>query len=64
MAIARALVSQPVIVLANEPTATLDKHAGRDGVELRQGLAREQNATIVMVTHDHRILDVADRTSK
>ena len=61
VAIARALVSHPRIVLADEPTASLDKHTGRDVVEIMQRLAREQGCTILLVTHDNRILDVADR---
>jgi putative ABC transport system ATP-binding protein len=61
VAIARALVSHPQIVLADEPTAALDKKSGRDVVELMQKLAKEQGCTILMVTHDNRILDVADR---
>ena len=61
VAIARALVGQPKIVLADEPTAALDKKSGRDVVELMQKLAREQGCTILLVTHDNRILDIADR---
>jgi putative ABC transport system ATP-binding protein len=61
VAIARALVSHPKIVLADEPTAALDKKSGRDVVELMQKLAKEQGCTILLVTHDNRILDVADR---
>lgn len=61
VAIARALVANPKIVLADEPTAALDKQSGRDVVELMQRLAKEQGCTILMVTHDHRILDIADR---
>ena len=61
VAIARALVSHPKIVLADEPTAALDKQSGRDVVDLMQKLAKEQGCTILMVTHDNRILDVADR---
>jgi putative ABC transport system ATP-binding protein len=61
VAIARALVSHPKIVLADEPTASLDKQSGRDVVELMQVLAREQKCTILLVTHDNRILDIADR---
>jgi putative ABC transport system ATP-binding protein len=61
VAIARALVSAPKIVLADEPTAALDKKSGRDVVELMQKLAKEQGCTILMVTHDNRILDIADR---
>lgn len=61
VAIARALVSQPKIVLADEPTAALDKKSGRDVVEIMEKLAREQGCTILLVTHDNRILDLADR---
>lgn len=61
VAIARALVANPRIVLADEPTAALDKRSGRDVVELMQKLAKEQGCTILMVTHDNRILDIADR---
>ena len=61
VAIARALVSHPQIVLADEPTAALDSQSGRDVVNLMQKLAKEQGCTILMVTHDNRILDIADR---
>ena len=61
VAIARALVNRPAIVLADEPTASLDKRSGRDVVDLIRQLAREEAASVVLVTHDHRILDVADR---
>ena len=62
VAIARALASHPKIVLADEPTAALDKQSGRDVVEIIQRLAKEQGCTILLVTHDNRILDIADRT--
>jgi putative ABC transport system ATP-binding protein len=61
VAIARALVAQPRIVLADEPTASLDKQSGRDVVDRMQELAREQGVTVLIVTHDNRILDIADR---
>jgi putative ABC transport system ATP-binding protein len=61
VAIARALVSHPKLVLADEPTAALDSKSGRDVVTLMQTLAKEQGCTILLVTHDNRILDVADR---
>lgn len=61
VAIARALVSHPRIVLADEPTAALDSKSGRDVVNLMQRLAKEQGCTILLVTHDNRILDIADR---
>ena len=61
VAIARALVSHPNLVLADEPTAALDSKTGREVVNLMQRLAREQGCTILLVTHDNRILDIADR---
>jgi putative ABC transport system ATP-binding protein len=61
VAIARALVSKPQLILADEPTAALDSKSGREVVTLMQKLAQEQDCTILMVTHDNRILDVADR---
>jgi putative ABC transport system ATP-binding protein len=61
VAIARALVNQPPLVLADEPTAALDKQSGRDVVEIMQQLAKEQGTAILLVTHDNRILDIADR---
>ncbi|ADI65749.1 DevA family ABC transporter ATP-binding protein [Trichormus azollae] len=61
VAIARALVSHPKLVLADEPTAALDSKSGRDVVNLMQELAKEQNCAILIVTHDNRILDIADR---
>lgn len=61
VAIARALISKPKLVLADEPTAALDKKSGRDVVELMHNLAKEQSCTILLVTHDNRILDIADR---
>ncbi len=61
VAIARALVSQPKIILADEPTAALDKKSGRDVVEIMEQLAKEQECTILLVTHDNRILDLADQ---
>ncbi|PZV07822.1 MAG: ABC transporter, partial [Leptolyngbya sp.] len=59
VAIARALVTQPQLILADEPTAALDSQSGREVVELMQHLARDQGCTILLVTHDNRILDVA-----
>jgi putative ABC transport system ATP-binding protein len=64
VAIARALVTNPKMVLADEPTAALDKKSGRDVVELMQRLAKEHGCTILLVTHDNRILDIADRIVK
>lgn len=61
VAVARGLVHRPRIVLADEPTAALDKQTGREVVTLFQEMAKEHGCTIIMVTHDNRILDVADR---
>ncbi len=61
VAIARALVSHPKILLADEPTAALDGKSGREVVNIMQSLARDQGCSILMVTHDNRILDIADR---
>jgi putative ABC transport system ATP-binding protein len=61
VAIARALVANPKLVLADEPTASLDSKSGRDVVDLIRRLAQEEQATVLLVTHDNRILDIADR---
>jgi putative ABC transport system ATP-binding protein len=61
VAIARALAPEPRLLLADEPTAALDKDSGRMAVELFRQLADEQQAAIVMVTHDNKVLDIADR---
>ena len=61
VAIARALSTEPRIVLADEPTASLDKQSGREVVDRIQTLAREQGVPVLLVTHDNRILDIADR---
>ena len=61
VAIARALVTEPKLVLADEPTASLDKNSGRAVVELMQKLVKKQGCSILIVTHDSRILDIADR---
>jgi putative ABC transport system ATP-binding protein len=61
VAIARALASKPRIILADEPTASLDKKSGRDVVDLMHDLAKRQGTAVLLVTHDNRILDIADR---
>lgn len=61
VAIARALVSNPDIIFADEPTAALDKVSGMAAVRLFKDLGRSRGTTTVMVTHDPRILDLADR---
>lgn len=61
VAIARALVSRPKVLLADEPTAALDKTTGREVVDILHRLAKQQHCAILLVTHDNRILDIADR---
>jgi putative ABC transport system ATP-binding protein len=61
VAIARALAAEPRLLLADEPTAALDSRTGREIVDLLRGLARGQGCAVLMVTHDPRILDIADR---
>ncbi len=61
VAIARALVNQPRVILADEPTAALDKESGAKVVTLLRQLADEKGAAVMIVTHDNRILNVADR---
>lgn len=61
VSIARALVRKPKIVLADEPTASLDKQSGQEAVSILKQLAKESGTTILLVTHDYRILDIADR---
>ena len=62
VSVARSLVTKPDIILADEPTASLDKQNGQEIVHILKRLAREQGTTILLVTHDYRILDVADRS--
>jgi putative ABC transport system ATP-binding protein len=64
VAIARALVRGPSIIMADEPTASLDRQSGREVVELLKQLARNSGCAILLVTHDNRILDIADRIIK
>jgi len=61
VAIARALANRPRLVLADEPTAALDPDSTRNVVRLFKDLTVEEGAAIVMVTHDHRIIELADR---
>ena len=61
VAIARALINRPNIIMADEPTAALDRKTGREVVELLQELARRERVAILLGTHDNRILDIADR---
>jgi putative ABC transport system ATP-binding protein len=61
VAVARALASRPGLVLADEPTAALDKASGLEVVRLLREMAKEQGAAILLVTHDPRILEFSDR---
>jgi putative ABC transport system ATP-binding protein len=61
VSVARALAGQPGLVLADEPTAALDRASGQEVVHLLRDLARGRGVPILLVTHDPRILDVADR---
>lgn len=62
VAVARALANKPSLVLADEPTAALDSVRGRQVMELFRKVAHQQGAAVLVVTHDHRSLDVFDRT--
>jgi putative ABC transport system ATP-binding protein len=61
VAIARALINDPALILADEPTANLDSKIGHEIMRLLQGIAREQGRSVVIVSHDQRIRDIADR---
>lgn len=61
VAVARAVANRPSVLLADEPTAALDGRLGRQVMELFRKVAHEQRAGVVVVTHDHRALDVFDR---
>ena len=61
VAIARSLAGDPKLIMADEPTAALDSKNGHTVIELLRRLAKEQNRTVLMVTHDPRIVDIADR---
>ncbi|MCU0565276.1 MAG: ABC transporter ATP-binding protein [Oculatellaceae cyanobacterium Prado106] len=63
VAIARALAGNPQFIMADEPTAALDSQSGHAVISLLRQLAKEGNRTVVMVTHDPRIIDVADRVA-
>jgi len=62
VAIARALAGDPEIVLADEPTAALDSHTGRNVMEMMRDLAHKRGRAVVIVTHDSRVLEFADRS--
>lgn len=61
VALARALANDPPLILADEPTGNLDSKSGREVMDLLVELAREENKAVIIVTHDPRIIDIADR---
>ena len=61
VAIARALVNDPTLILADEPTANLDSKIGHEIMRLLRRIAKEQGRSVVIVSHDQRIRDIADR---
>jgi len=61
VAIARALINDPALILADEPTANLDSKIGHEIMRLLRGIAKEQDRSVVIVSHDQRIRDIADR---
>ena len=61
VAIARAIANRPTLIFADEPTANLDSHHGAETMRLLRQLAKDEGATVVMVSHDERLREVADR---
>jgi putative ABC transport system ATP-binding protein len=64
VAIARALVHNPRLIVCDEPTSALDHETGRNVMELLKAVAMEKDRTLVIVTHDARIFDFADRIAE
>ena len=64
VAIARALAGDPQIILADEPTAALDSHTGRNVIQMMNELAHQRDRAVVIVTHDSRLAEFADRIVK
>ncbi|BCX11146.1 MAG: ABC transporter ATP-binding protein [Thermosynechococcus sp.] len=64
VAIARALAGEPKIIFADEPTASLDSQNGQQVIKILDKLAKENNCTVLIVTHDPRITAIADRITK
>ena len=61
VAIARALINQPPIILADEPTGNLDSHKGQEVMMILHDIARDEGCAVLMVTHDPRVEEIADR---
>lgn len=61
VSLARALANHPPLLLADEPTANLDSQQGRVVMELLRDLARKEECAVIVVSHDARLLDIADR---
>jgi putative ABC transport system ATP-binding protein len=61
VAIARALINDPTLILADEPTANLDSKIGHEIMRLLRKIAKEQGRSVIIVSHDQRIKDIADR---
>ena len=61
VAIARALINDPALILADEPTANLDSKIGQEIMRLLRSIAKEQSRSVIIVSHDQRIRDIADR---
>lgn len=61
VAIARAIINQPKFIIADEPTGALDSKTSKDIMELFMKLNKEYNTTMIMVTHDRKVADKADR---
>jgi putative ABC transport system ATP-binding protein len=61
VAVARALANDPPLILADEPTGNLDSKSGQEVMAMMSELARERDKAVIIVTHDNRIMSIADR---
>ncbi len=64
VSVARALINEPSVILADEPTGNLDSKTGKEIVNLLKSLSRDRHVTVLMVTHDENMARIADRTIK